>query len=424
MLNTSGKVSRMNIGTIIKIERTRQNMKLEILAKDICSTSHLSRIENGKSEPGDEIVALLLERLGVSASSGKQEQLGIDSFEERLEHIINMRDGEGAEKLIFSLFNLITKGMLDFQTRINLELMILRLQLVMSRQAKDVFLELPLYLKMKQRLEPLQMFRIYQIEGMASYAIGNLKGCLIAFDKAVKQMEHISLSSFEEADFAYVRSVAFMADGQTFKALEMSKQALPYFQKIMAGRRVVECHIISGISYKNMGQLSKALQLFKLAEQICHQFVLHSFFGMLNQNIGDVYSIMGDSESAILYFEKAVNQKEKPNELMYSIFSLVKENERLENWDAVLHWVNKGTCLLTELNDVKKEYYSCHFNVYQALCLEENRIEDVLIKAVRTFKKMEQDKSWKEYARRLAELYTRTGKYKKAVSYYKMIVEE
>ncbi|MDW0112724.1 helix-turn-helix domain-containing protein [Sporosarcina saromensis] len=412
----------MNIGTLIKVERNRRNMKLENLAKDICSTSHLSRIENGKSEPGDEIAFLLLERLGISVYDERQEQLGIDSFGERLEHIVNLRDSGGAEKLILDILNLVTKGRIDFQTRINLELMILRLQLVMSQQAKDVLLELPQYFKLKQGLEPLQTFRIYQIEGMASYAMGNLKGCLIAFDKAEKQIESVSLSSFEDADFAYVSAVAYMADGQTYKALEKSKQALPYFQRIMAGRRVVECHIISGISYKNMGQLSRAIQDFKLAEQICYQFDIHLFLGMLNQNIGDVYSTMGDSESAILYFEQAVNHKEQPNELMYSIFSLIKENEKLENWDTVLHWVNRGISLLTEMQGVKKEYYSCHFNVYQALCLEE-KIEDVLIKAVRTFKQMEQENSWKEYAKRLAEMYTKNGKYKKAVSYYKMIVD-
>ncbi|MCM3744267.1 helix-turn-helix domain-containing protein [Sporosarcina luteola] len=392
----------MNVGLVIKFERTRQNIKLETLAKDICSTSHLSRIENGKSEPSDEIVALLLERLGISISGGEQEQLGIESFEERFEHIINLRDREGAEKFIFELLELIAKGRFNFRTRIDLELMVLRLQLVMSCLANDVLLELSPYFEMKHGLEPVQLFRIFQIEGMASYSNGDLKRCMVAFDKAIKQMEHISLSPFEEADFAYVSSVALMADGQKFEALEKAKQAFPYFQKIMAGRRVAECHIISGISYKNIGQLSKALQVFKLAEQICLQFGLHTFSGMLNQNIGDVYSTMGESESAISYFEKAVDQKEKPSDLMYSIFSLVKENERLENWDTVAHWVNKGTCLLTELSDVKKEYYATHFNVYQALCLNDKRIEEVLIAAVRTFRKIGHDKSWKDYARRLA----------------------
>ena len=144
---------------------------------------------------------------------------------------------------------------------------------------------------------------------------------------------------------------------------------------------------------------------------------------MLHQNIGDVYSVMGETEHAISNFKKAIKQKEMPLELMYSIFSLVKEYEKLRKCETALHWLYMGKRLLPELSERKREYYRTHFDVYYALCKkEEGIVEEALRNAVRIFKRRGNQMEWKDYAKKLAKFHVGKGSYKKAVYYYEMIV--
>lgn len=52
-------------GYIIYRERLRRNWSQSGLCRGICTVSYLSKIETGKSEPSDEILRLLLDRLGL-----------------------------------------------------------------------------------------------------------------------------------------------------------------------------------------------------------------------------------------------------------------------------------------------------------------------------------------------------------------------
>ncbi len=414
----------MYVGTMIKMERLKQKMKLDSLSKGICSVSHLSRIENGKSEPSGEILKLLSDRLGMFfEAERKVEKVKFLEFEELCSRIINLRDKEGAARFIDELSELLAASSFDMQTRIKLDLMVLRLRLVITGQEKEVLGELATYQEMISALSPLQSFNVFQMLGMALYAKGDLQGCLDAFTNANSTIEHLSLSPFERADFKYVYSVASMAAGRKYEALEQAKQALSYFQSVMAGQRVVECHLICGVSYKKSGQLTKALEILQLGEQICRQFDLHPFLGIVHQNIGDVYSVMGETEHAIANFKEAIKQKEEPLELMYSIFSLVKEYEKLRKYETALHWLSMSKRLLPKLSERKREYYRTHFDVYYALCQEEEGIEEEAFRnAVRIFKRRGNRKEWKDYAKRLAKFHAGKGSYKKAVFYYEMII--
>jgi len=55
----------MLTGYLIKKERINKKMKQIWLAKDICSVSYLSKIENGQTAASQEILSLLAERLGI-----------------------------------------------------------------------------------------------------------------------------------------------------------------------------------------------------------------------------------------------------------------------------------------------------------------------------------------------------------------------
>ena len=54
-----------SIGLIIKQERLNRNIKQTVLAKGICSTSYLSKIESNSTIPSEDVAQPLLKRLNL-----------------------------------------------------------------------------------------------------------------------------------------------------------------------------------------------------------------------------------------------------------------------------------------------------------------------------------------------------------------------
>lgn len=412
----------MTIGTIIKTERLRKNMKQETLAKEICSISHLSRIENGKIDPSKELLRKLSERLGVPIVDDESKNVEIEHLQERLETIINLRDQKGAAQLMEELKMLLLKVPVEVALRIDLELMLIRAQSVLHKQEENILQALAKFTETD--LTPIQAFRVQQIKGMASYGVGELKVCLDCFSEALNLMGILPLSNFERADFYYVLSIALMADGQKFEALEKAKEALNFFQSIMVGRRVVECYLVSGVAYKQIGQMDRALETFQLAEKVSRQLDLQTFLGVIYQNIGAVYSAINHTDLAISHFLQAITCKKQPEQQVYSMLSLLNEHAKLGNRKDIRHWLEEGYRILPKLSAPMRKRFETQFDVYQAL-YEENdeRIEVSLLTAVRYFQKRKDKNQTKHYSKRLAEFYASKRKYKKAVEYYRQIVE-
>jgi len=59
------KGEHMNIGSVIKYYRTKNNLTQSQLADGICSISHLSKIESNTYSPHESTIQALLVKMGV-----------------------------------------------------------------------------------------------------------------------------------------------------------------------------------------------------------------------------------------------------------------------------------------------------------------------------------------------------------------------
>lgn len=63
-------------GYVIFRERLRQGMRQKELCRGICAVSYLSKIESGRADPSEEIIRLLLSRLGLPIDAAMEEEAG------------------------------------------------------------------------------------------------------------------------------------------------------------------------------------------------------------------------------------------------------------------------------------------------------------------------------------------------------------
>lgn len=419
----------MHIGTVIKIERIKRKMKLESLAEGICSVAHLSRIENGQTNPSEEIQQELFKRLEINIDNPTSQintdlQEKIDEVYRNCVSVINLRDQEGALNIIDQLSNLLKSRGLNAKTTIDLNLLMLRMMLLQKENVKLVFEQMEEIQLANLALTPLQKFRVYIITGIAAYGCGQIKYCSDEFSKGAKLMEEIPLSQFERADFLYMKSIVLTANHQSVEALKNVKYSLEYFRSKLAYRRVIECLLVCGTVYKQLNQINQSLEKLHEAERIAIEFQLENFLGIVYQNIGSAYSVEEDSERAIMYFTRSLDYKTEPAETIYTVFSLVKEMKKSGNVNELARWIQEGEQIIPKLQEPNRTLFQIHFNVYQALqSKDENQLKIQLLVAYDFFKQSGKTRQRNEYGKMLAKYYERNGQYKKAVQYYKEIVE-
>ena len=99
-----------NIGIIIKKERILQQFTQKELAKDICSTSYLSKIESGKQIPQDHVKQALLDRLQINLNNYikvNEEQFMQESYK-AIENAMMTNDSSHIKQIIshYKLMNI------------------------------------------------------------------------------------------------------------------------------------------------------------------------------------------------------------------------------------------------------------------------------------------------------------------------------
>ncbi len=72
------------IGAVIKKRRLELNLSQESLCKGICAISYLSKIETGQVTASEQVIALLLDRLGVVMPEGS---IGVADIEIKIQQL-------------------------------------------------------------------------------------------------------------------------------------------------------------------------------------------------------------------------------------------------------------------------------------------------------------------------------------------------
>ena len=89
----------LKYSTIIKKLRTENKLTISDLAKDICSISYLSKLENGVIQTNESTIALLFEKLGVDYKAFDEQNKKIDLHKILFSYLVNDKNAlEEAKK--------------------------------------------------------------------------------------------------------------------------------------------------------------------------------------------------------------------------------------------------------------------------------------------------------------------------------------
>ncbi|WP_226672690.1 helix-turn-helix domain-containing protein [Rossellomorea aquimaris] len=267
-------------GKLIKFHREESGLTQEQLARGICSTTHLSKIERGITEYSSEITDLLAERLGVDmeAERSRYQSLQI-TLAEWNDAIIMIRARE-----IHQLKSVIEKEPLRFLTDffVQYHLLLARYHLFLDapQKAKEI---LNMLENKHDTLSPFERNLLLHVKGIYYYSTRKFDCCI----QALKQID----DEYPNAEYYFHLATAYHSVHSNTFAYYYGQKALQFFQKTLNILRVIDSEILILIQLnaKEPFDMEQTKQQYDKLLRVCESVNSKERAHKIHNNLGFEY---------------------------------------------------------------------------------------------------------------------------------------
>lgn len=403
-------------GQIIRTERRKLSISQKQLAEGICSTSYLSKIENGQAVFNDDIIKMLFERLEIKYEPQKlnlKEQNNI--LLKYHEQIYQEKNPLILKSIIKSIKVKISQlSYIDMDIGVSIRLFELRL-FCLNRQysdAKKVLEELHPKLKKANLLNNI-IFLVYS----AQYYLLNHSSKLAFYNmEKVLSIINNSTPNWLKGYTYYLTALSYNNLNDYPKALYYAQKAIYYFEESFQYNRCIECYILIGISYIRLKDYENAEKNLYKSEHLNHQIGNKKLLSNIWHNLAVLFQKKYQFDYSIKIFYKTLSLKhtEKLESVMNTSIQLAK-----------VYYKNKEyTKCKTILNNQKFTdiYIEEKRLLYNLILIKENNDKNLLPIIEKSHKKIEALSSREvisDYSYFLAEVFSYYNQYKKSSLFYK-----
>lgn len=413
-----------SIGEIIRKERLEKGIKQVYLAKGICSTSYLSKIENNSIDGSDDIIALLIKKIGVEIKrlplKEEEEVLmklkaeyKIGILERNKEYVVEKLEEFENQKIDFN----------NIENYYLYQLYIFRMKLVSNNNADLDLSNFDQILNYKNHLSNRALFLFYLNAGLFNYLINKPHISMPYFNEAAKFIGDAVMEEWEIADFHNILSAFYLSNDDNLISTKHSYKALEYYKTHLIFDRMIESYMKLGIAYKNMLDYNKGEEFFHLSLDLSKRFHVDIYRGAIYHNLGNLYFSNNQINEGLKYHFLSYDLKCKTSDIpgsLITILSLINEYSKMSNLKAVLEWCEIGL-KNNELNKKSPLYlsYFYHFKIYQLLQTSGDELIELLIEAIPYFEEIQDYRHIQKYSILLANKLVERKKLKQATEYYR-----
>ncbi|WP_337019440.1 helix-turn-helix domain-containing protein [Oceanobacillus massiliensis] len=410
----------IEIGSFIKLQRTKQEMTLGELSEGIVSVSYLSKIENQKTQASPEIIQLLCNRLGIEVDNSQEEVIK-EKCKQWYSMLFEVNNKEEIIATYQEIQELMDKNISE--SMMMFEIYKIRYFLVLGEH--DLALKKVNELnEISSTFDNLQQYYWNKFKGNYNSVTGDYAQAMLLYKRAEDRLQYINLEEREVADLKYAISITHSKLRNTLEAIDYANKALEIFMRHYNFIRCAQCHNILGISYRRIRMYDKAIKNFNLALHLGKLEKNKQLIQLTNQNLGYLYSSKGDSVEAIKHYKEIIYDTELYiGEKVETLASLVRECYNIKSFDEAKEGIEYGLKLISELEEEIDQYKIFYYiiHTYNNLLNEEyGKFEKLVVKEFLPYLKKHKDyASIVIFAELIAKHYEKLNKYKDATKYYK-----
>ncbi|MFD2043103.1 tetratricopeptide repeat protein [Ornithinibacillus salinisoli] len=344
----------MQINNRISKLRKKNNIKLEILAKGIVSTSHLSNIESGKYEASLDILELLAMKFQVPDTYLVEH----NTIDENLEHILlqfetSIMTNDSKSSTIYQQLkdNYPYINSIFQETKYYILLACYQLKCNLVNDAlhsyKNEFLPLIKKLKIPDEIERVQ----YYFLGGICYFEENYSDSLVYYRRLFDYYNNPSIEGMIDYNIGLVLyKLNLLTD-----SIESTKKAAEQYFLDKKWGKLGEAYNLIGSIYLKMEELKRAEKYFKLSLVISQNNSLSLLESRTLHNLAIIHKRENNSEKAIQLLTKSIEIKKKlnGNDIVLSYTLLIEvllNNSELDKASAYIEDIDQIISKLTTIN--------------------------------------------------------------------------
>jgi len=302
----------------IKYNRLDQGMSQEALAHGICSKSHLSYFESGKKKLKEDVLVLLLNKLGID-SFEPVASMGL--LRQKLYHMTTCIEYLNLEEADQVFKDIQTHDAIIKKSPYNMEYKIYQLHydyFVANKHYNDLKETIDLIDKIYPALTEDQKY-LYML------TCGRMMFSYVSHKEGIRRLM-LALEIKETPVVNYYLGFAFCFDDDPLRGVFYFEKALESYRSSGRYINAVMCHNYLGICYTSLKIYDQGEEHFKTGITGAEHFSITLILGHLYTNIAHLYMCTDRYDLAEAYVKKGVENFDDP---LLPISNLIEIYERM-----------------------------------------------------------------------------------------------
>ncbi|MEH6936752.1 helix-turn-helix transcriptional regulator [Bacillus sp. JJ664] len=291
----------MHEGKIIKFYREKFKLTQEQLGKDICSITHISKIECNRTTCNNEIITLLSERLGINMEIEINKLINIKHRLSQWHDAIVMQFGEEIEHINLELER---EELIVISDYIYLyELLRVRYLLIhnRTREAEKIIKKIQ---KIENLLTDYESNLLKHVLGI--YYLANQD-----HNKAIHILKQIQIDCYHNPEYYYHLAIAYHTINSPVLAYYYAEKSHKFFKDINNYLRVIDAEMIMVIQVTDDCDQEEIINRFKNLIKSCDICNAPERKAKVLHNLGYEYYRRKNYEHGIGYYRQSMALKEK-----------------------------------------------------------------------------------------------------------------
>jgi transcriptional regulator with XRE-family HTH domain len=332
-------------GKIIKFYREKYKLTQEQLGKDICSITHISKIECNQTTYSPEIISLLSKRLGINI------ELEVNKLKNIKQHLFHWQDAiimqslEDMEQINSELEREVLIEISEYKFMYQL----LRARyFLMKNWSHEAIKTIKKIQKIENKLTPYETNLLKHVLGI--YYIAKQE-----YVKAIETLKTIQNEDYNNPEYYYHLAIAYHTIQSPVLAYYYAEKSHQFFQDMNNYLRVIDAEMLMIIQVEVDDGKEEILQRFKKLIKSCDLLNAPERKAKVLHNLAAEYLRRKNYEQASRFYKESMSLKDQESPVyLLSLEGFIRSSfdGNLINNDQLIQLAEHGLTIATRIKDL------------------------------------------------------------------------